>query len=70
MYIYIYIDIHMYTHRYICIYIYIYIDIHMYTHRYICIYIYICTYGMEFFPAMQRDGGNSGRHVILRYGMY
>ena len=37
------------------------------------IYIYnlhILIYGMELLLAMQRDGGNSGRHVILRYGMY
>lgn len=30
----------------------------------------MCIYGMEFFPAMQRDGGNSGRQVILNNGMY
>ena len=50
--------------------IYNYIIIYIYV---LCSYIYnlhILIYGMELLLAMQRDGGNSGRHVILRYGMY
>ena len=48
MYIYIHIDMCVYTyistHIYICMYIYIYVCIHLYLNIYICKYIYICMY--------------------------